>query len=271
MFPIPIAGFALSLRAHAATARLAAVGPFSDGLWTLFVVALRFIRVLILLAIWRTLIPAGHATAGFSQASVLTYSLLAEVLAPQLNVQTPINGALWTGSIAGRFTWPMPVATQFAAEMAGDWALPFLAVSLPMVILSPALGVDALPASAAGFGLFCVSLALAIGIGIAIDMAYTVVTVRLGISVWLLDPLRGVVQALLSGAWIPLPLLPFHLGAVFTWLPFASAASAPLRIYTGTGDPVLLLGIQAFWLGVLTFAAGWAWRRSRERVALHGG
>jgi ABC-type uncharacterized transport system permease subunit len=271
LISVPIPGFAASLRAHAATTRLAVTAPFAEGIWTLFIVALRFIRVLIMLAIWRTLIPSGASVSGYGHSAVLAYALVGEVFAPQLNVLTPIQGSLWNGAIAGRFTWPMPVATEFAAEMIGDWAVPFLLVSLPLLLLSPVLGVAVLPASVANLALFCVSLVLAIAVGLAIDMAYAVVTVRLGISVWLLDPLRGVVQALFSGAWVPLALLPFHLGAVFDWLPFASVASAPLRIYVGTGDPPRLIALQAGWLLVLGVLVREAWRRNRERVALYGG
>jgi ABC-type uncharacterized transport system permease subunit len=70
---------------------------------------------------------------------------------------------------------------------------------------------------------------------------------------------------------VPLALLPFHLGAVFEWLPFASAASAPMRIYTGTGDPPALLARQVAWVIVLAVAVRAAWDVSRERVALYGG
>lgn len=268
---IPTRRLALSFRAHAATIRLAATAPFAEGLWTLFVVALRFIRVLILLAIWRTLIPGGSEVSGYGHGTILTYALMAEVFAPQLNVLTPIQGSLWNGTIAGRFTWPMPIATQFAAEMIGDWCLPALLVSVPLLLLSPLLGVNVLPSSIVRLGLSCLSLALAIAVGIAIDMAYTVVTVRLGISVWLLDPLRGVIQALGSGAWIPLALFPFHLGVILDWLPFAAAASAPLRIYVGTGEPLRLVALQVAWLIVLGLVVREAWRHSREKVALYGG
>ena len=83
-------------------------------------------RVLILLAIWPTLIPPGAVVSGYQLGGVLTYSLVAEVFSAQLNVRTPIAGALWNGALATRFTWPMPLATQYAAEMIGEWALPLL-------------------------------------------------------------------------------------------------------------------------------------------------
>jgi ABC-type uncharacterized transport system permease subunit len=259
------------LRAHLATVRIAALGPLSDGLWAIFSVALRFVRVLILLAIWPTLIPAGSSVSGYRLGAVLTYSLVAEVFSAQLDVRTPIGTALWNGAIATRFTWPMPLATQYAAEMAGEWALPLLLVSAPLLLLAPLLGVDPRPASPADVPLFLVSLGLAIAVGVAIDMAAAVLIVRIDLGPTVLDAARAVVQAICSGAWVPLALLPFHLGAVFQWLPFASAASAPLRIYTGTGDPLPLIALQAAWLVVLVVAVRAAWRASRERVALYGG
>jgi len=236
-----------------------------------FSVALRFVRVLILLAIWPTLIPPGAIVSGYRLEAVLTYSLVAEVFSTQLNVRTPIAGALWNGAIATRFTWPMPLATQYAAEMIGDWALPMLLVSAPLLLLAPLLGVNPLPASAPHLGLFVVSLVLAVTIGIAIDMACMVLIVRIDLGPWVLDAARAVVQAICSGAWVPIALLPLHLGALFTWLPFASTASAPLRIYTGTGDPAPLLALQAAWAIVLSVAVRAAWNASREQVALYGG
>ena len=259
------------LRAHLATARIAALGPLSDGLWAAFPIALRFVRVLILLAIWPTLIPAGTVVSGYGLGAVLTYSLVAEVFSAQLDVRTPVGAALWNGAIAVRFTWPMPLATQYAAEMAGEWALPLLLVSAPLLLLAPMLGVDPRPASLVALPLFALSLGLAVAIGVAIDMACAVLIARIDIGPWVLDAARAVVQTICSGAWVPLTLLPYHLGALFAWLPFASTASAPLRIYTGTGDPARLIALQAAWLVVLAAAVWTAWRASREKVALYGG
>ena len=261
----------LLLRAHLATVRIAAFGPLADGLWAIFPMALRFVRVLIMLAIWHTLIEPGTVVSGFGLPAVLTYSLMAEVLSAQLDVRTPIGSGLWNGDIATRFVRPMPLATQYTAEMVGGWALPLLTVSVPLLLLAPALGVDPLPASPARLALFAVSLPLAVAIGIAIDMACAVLVVRIDLGPWVLNAARSVTQAICSGAWVPLAMLPFHVGALFDWLPFASAASAPLRIYTGTGDPLTLLALQAGWLSVLLVAVGVIWRASRERVALYGG
>jgi ABC-type uncharacterized transport system permease subunit len=259
------------VRAHLATVRIAAFGPLADGLWAVPALVLRFVRVLVLLAIWPTLIPPGTVVSGYRLGAVLTYSLVAEAFSAQLDVRTPIGAALWSGAVATRFTWPMPLATQYAAEMIGEWALPTLLVSTPLLLLAPLLGVNPLPASSSRLALFVVSLTLAVAIGVAIDLAAAVLIVRIDLGPWVLNAARAVVQAICSGAWVPLALLPFHLGALFDWLPFASAASAPLRIYTGTGDPLRLLALQVAWAIALALGVRTAWDASREKVALYGG
>jgi ABC-type uncharacterized transport system permease subunit len=82
---------------------------------------------------------------------------------------------------------------------------------------------------------------------------------------------RDAVTTLLSGSLLPLVMLPWGIGNVFAWLPFASMASAPLKIYTGTGDPLWLLPVQAAWSVVLWPAALWLWRANREKLVAYGG
>jgi len=54
-------------------------------------------------------------------------------------------------------------------------------------------------------------------------------------------------------------------------LPFAAMASAPLRIYTETGDPLFLIGLQLFWAFALLGVAGWLWSANREKLVGYGG
>ena len=90
-------------------------------------------------------------------------------------------------------------------------------------------------------------------------------------NVYAVMQIRSALTALLSGAVIPLALMPWGIGEVLGYLPFASLASAPLRIYTGTGDPAFLIVLQAFWLAVLWPLAHLIWTVNRERLVSHGG
>ena len=95
--------------------------------------------------------------------------------------------------------------------------------------------------------------------------------VNLEQNVYAVDRVRGGLTALLSGVVLPLAVYPWGLGDVFGYLPFASVASAPLRIYTGTGDAASLLLIQAFWAVSLWPLSNWLWRVNRQKLVTFGG
>ena len=118
---------------------------------------------------------------------------------------------------------------------------------------------------------FGLSLLLGIALGVALDFVFGACTVMLGESVWLISVVRTALEGLLSGAIIPLALLPGALPTVLGWLPFASTASAPMRLFTGTGTLWPLLPLQAGWLVAISALALWLWRRARERVVGMGG
>ena len=82
---------------------------------------------------------------------------------------------------------------------------------------------------------------------------------------------RRAVGGLLSGAIIPFTLMPWNLGRVLEWTPFAALASAPLQIYIGRGEPIRLLAMQAFWAVVLWPVATRTWSAMREKMVSYGG
>lgn len=114
-------------------------------------------------------------------------------------------------------------------------------------------------------------VALAISAGFAIDFIYASLMVAWGQNIWVVIQIRNAASMLLSGALIPLALFPWGIGRIFEWLPFAATASAPLRVYTGTGDTLVLLAMQVAWNLVLWPMAHWMWRTNRERLVCYGG
>ena len=246
--------------------------PLDDEWWSLpGRYSLRFLRVLFLLSLWHTLLPTEGTTSGMTLHAVLTYTLIAEVFASQLSSRVALDTSLWQGDIANRFLRPMSIYGQYSAEMIGDWLLDLVLFSAPLVLIAPLFGVNPLPASPMAALLFTLSLTLGVAVGLALDFIFTAMMVFLEHSVYALMQIRNAISTLLSGAILPLAMLPWGLGDIFTYLPFASLASAPLRIYTGTGDPQFLITIQAAWALVLWPLARMLWRINRERLVSHGG
>jgi ABC-2 type transport system permease protein len=259
------------LRKCGKTSAMTAAGYVGDSPLFLLDYLLRFLRVAVLLSIWRTILAGEGAVSGMTTASVLTYTLIAEVFAEPLACRTELDQALWNGSIATRLLQPLGIVAHFASEMFGRWLFGFGAFSLPLLLLAPLLGVDPLPASAGAAAWFALSMGLAISVGLALEFIFGALMVTLELPMWAVQQLRASISTLLSGSLIPLALLPWGIGKILAWLPFASLASAPLRIYTGTGNPYTLIAVQAGWSLLLWPAARGLWRASRERLTAYGG
>ncbi len=259
------------LRRYTKTAAMAATSYVGDSPLFLADYLLRLVRVLVLLSIWRTILTGRGTVSGMTLGAVLTYTLIGEAFAEQLSVRTELGNALWEGSVATRFLQPMSMVGQFASDMIGRWCFGLCAFSLPLLLLSRLLDVSPQPASPAAGGWFILSLILGTSVGLALEFIFASLAVALEQPIWFIDYVRRAVTTLLSGALVPFALLPEGIGVVFTWLPFASTASAPLRIYTGTGDAVRLLLVQVGWSILLWALARWLWQVSREKLVGFGG
>jgi ABC-type uncharacterized transport system permease subunit len=253
------------------TAAMEAANVVGESLLFALGFVLRFLRVVILLAVWRTLLPEQGTTSGLTLAAVLSYTLIGEVFAEQLSPRTDIEWSLHDGGIATRFLQPLGLAGQFSALMAGRWLLGLCLFSAPLLLVSQLLGVNPLPVNGAAGVLFVLSLLLTAVAGVALDFIFAALLVYLEGSAYIVGRVRQSISQLLSGAVVPLALMPWGLGDVLQWLPFASLASAPLRIYTGSGDPLMLLSLQVFWSVVLWGVATRLWSRNRERLVSYGG
>lgn len=232
---------------------------------------LRLLRVVVLLTLWHSLLPAHGSTSGLTLAQVLTYTVMGEAVEQLLACRTWMEDSFWSGAIATRFLRPMGIFSQFTAEMMGPIVLGIVLFSLPLLALSPWLGVDPRPANAVAGLLFLVSLGLAVAVSLAMEYIFSGVAVAIQVHPYAINSLRAAVWAVLSGAFLPLALLPRGLGRVFEWLPFAATASTPLKIYIGSGRPLPSIALQAGWAVLLWPLAIWLWRRNRERMVGYGG
>jgi ABC-2 type transport system permease protein len=248
-----------------------AAGEQADSPLFLLDYALRLLRVVVLLALWRTIFAEQGLDGPMTLAAVLTYTLIAEVFAEQLTARTTLVQSFWEGSVVLRFLRPMGLVRQFSAEMVGRWSVHFALFSVPLLLVAPLLGVDPRPASPLAGALFVASVGLAIGVGIGLDLLFATLTIAFGQNPWIADYLRAALATLLSGALLPLAYYPWGLGEVFAWLPFAAMAWAPLAIYTGTGDPLPRLLSQVVWIAVLWPLVDHIWRANRENVVSYGG
>src|SRR5262249_14239893 len=173
------------LRGPPRPAAMAATAFVGDSRLFLFDYALRLLRVLLLLALWRQILGPDGQASGYTTATVLTYTLIGEVFADQLSARTELTETFWLGTFVNRLLQPVGFVGIFVAEMVGRWLFSFAVFSLPLLALAPLLGVDPRPASPAAGALFLVSLALGVSVSVALDFIFGGLTVALEAPVWL--------------------------------------------------------------------------------------
>lgn len=261
----------LEARQWRATAWLAATGHVGESRLFVFDYAIRGLRVAVLVSIWIMLVEAAPGASPLPLAALLTYTVVAEAVAHAISLQSGLANAFWQGSLVGYFMRPAGVVRQFAAESAGRAGVDFVLFSLPLVAVAALLGVEVWPHSAEAGGLFVLSMALSVAVGLAIEFIAGALALISDQPIWLIENLRRALTRLLSGALIPLAVLPYGIGDVLEWLPFAATAWAPLAIYTGIEGAERLLTLQVAWALVLWPLALWLWSHNRERVVSYGG
>lgn len=229
--------------------------------------ALKITALLALLMIWKSLFSGGADTEGMTLQNVYAYTIMSTVLYPLLNVRTPASGWLHDGSVLSMYLRPAGIFSQLISHTMGGWAMHILCLSVPVMAVSVLLGVDLRPQSAC----FFVSLPLSVSAGFAVDFLFSCLLIRLKNLEWCVHCLREALSALLTGSVIPFACLPWGIGTILSYSPFASLAGAPLGIYSSLAEPVSAVLMQVFWNLVLWPLAVYAFKASGERMVSYGG
>ena len=261
----------LEARRWGATAWLSATGHVGESRLFLIDYAIRALRVAVLASIWTMLVAADPDASPLPLAALLSWVVLAEGFAQLIALESGLAQAFWQGTLVHYFLRPTGVARQFAAEGAGRALIDFVLFSLPLFAIAPLFGVSLAPASGAAGWLFPLSLALSLAVGLALEFVGGALALWSDQPIWLIDNARRTLVQLLSGALVPLAVLPWGLGDALAWLPFAATAWAPLALYGGLEAAPRLLALQLGWALALWTLALALWRGGRERVVAYGG
>lgn len=259
--------------------RLARIAPLAECmrgarlLTTGFVIAT---QVFLYSELWRSLYAHTASVAGLDVRQAVTYSTLATLATTARAMRGATGESVKTrildGSIAYWFLRPVSARRYRAWYGVGEalyssaWVVGGLALGLVLGLVAP-------PGSAAVAAVSAVSFALGL-----VVLYYLTVLIDV-IAFWTVST-DGVtrfyefVQALLSGALIPVWFFPGWLGHLTTRLPFAAGVSTPISLYAGRirlADALPALAGQAGWCVVLAMVAAVLWRRAGRRLVVLGG
>lgn len=256
--------------------RAAALAGFATQLWW------GGLKVMVYAAFFASA-PAAAAAAPISLADTITYTWIAQaflVLQPW-TADPEVSQAVRTGGVG--YDRLRPVDTY------GFWYARTLAWSLARVtpravlmaaaaaVIVPLLGLQDWswrpPADLLAAAAFVVSLTLAALLSAAIVMLLNVL-VAATLNERGVNTLAMPLSVILSGNIVPLALFPDAFQAALLVQPFAGVLDIPCRIYFGglEGSGVALgLGLQVFWIVVLTLAGRVALGRVMARLQVQGG
>jgi ABC-2 type transport system permease protein len=229
-------------------------------------------QLVALAALWSSLLAGGVQLGGFSLPQMKGYLFVgfASGVLATAHRESQLAARITDGTVALDLVKPMQYQTMRFAEQLGG-----LVIELAMIlVVLGAFVFLAGPVSApAQLGLVVLSLLLVVPIKFLIIYASTLAcfwTSNYHGIAWA----RTALIAILSGALVPLVLLPQPLRALARATPFPSMTSAPGLIYVGQASGAhawTLIGIQAAWAAGLWLIALQLWRVAVRRLAVSGG
>ena len=233
------------------------------------------LRILLLSAVWSAAYAGRASVDGIALPDLITFVTLGNL---QLVLMRPmlvwyVQRRIHEGDIALDLARPVPFLGQLFAQQVGATIglLPFVLLSLPAAFV---VGHLAPPASVGAAAAYLASLALAYLIATLIGLLMGLVafwTVRsLGVGV-----IYEFATQFFGGALVPLFFFPPVLRTVADLLPFQTQVFIPVSIYLGTiADPADIaraLGLQVFWIGVLSLISWFVWQHAKRVVTVYRG
>lgn len=242
---------------------------------TLFNIALTFIWVFILYALWNEVYAGRSTIEGYTWDDMRTYIVIAYGLNALVGwrIGSIMMYTIRTGEILRDLTRPLNYCGSQLATATGASVVDGI-LSLLITLLIGLVFLDiSPPEDAMAAGMFVVAVLLGY-----VTKALIVFCVSL-LSFWTLNGVgiawaRDAFIAVLSGTLIPIALMPAWLRVVAEISPMRGIVSTPLTLYLGkaTGfEAAGLLLLQLSWAAGLWFFANWAWQKAFNNVEIQGG
>ena len=226
-----------------------------------------------MLAVWHALL-AQRTIAGFTWPQMQTYLLVAFSTGGVVSnlADFRISFRIRNGQVALDLVKPLDYQLARLAETCGNLVAELGCILFVWIaVLASGMRLTLPPAQY--LALFLLSFAL------VVVLKFSMIYMTGMLCFWTQNYMglywaRLSITSVLSGAVVPLTVLPHWLGAWAPWLPFAGTASTPGLILIGdaTGGYALrLVAVQLAWSVALWYGARLAWRGAIRQLTVHGG
>jgi len=231
------------------------------------------VLLLTLYFLWSTVFASRNSLAGFSKEQMIFYVLASNIIFSVIFVHSMDDFAydISSGNLSVHLVKPMNyLAYWFVRRIASrtmNLLMVFLETAAFVMIVKPDL--SALSYRGSGLGTFG-ALALALVI-------FTLVDFVVGLTAfWTLRAYGPrfswkVIMEFAAGRFFPLNILPYGVGKVLEFLPFAYLTYWPTTILSRGVFGMRLWLVGLAWVAVLAAVLGWVWRRGLRVYEAYGG
>jgi ABC-2 type transport system permease protein len=243
-------------------------------LWFWIGLVLSTIAMAILYFFWRGVYGGTASIAGLTLNTTLTYILLAQVFRPLTDVDLiyEFGYNLREGGIIHQLLRPLNFQLMYYAQSLGNLGTQMI-LQVPMALVATfAFGLK-WPADPAVWVAFLVSALL--GYTALFFFVYCVACLTFYTTeVWGLGVLFFGMSLFLSGALVPLAMMPDWLRVLVLSIPFSQALAVPINILTGItplSQVPAVWASQAAWVLGLWLASNLFFRVAIRKVTVQGG
>lgn len=233
------------------------------------------INVTVYYFIWRAVYAPGQEIAGYSLPEMFTYVAVGWIIRSFYwnTIDQEMAYEVLEGKIAVQLIKPVSVQWMWIARAIGESAFRLGMLTLPTALVIALIFPVKMPASAAHFAMFAVSVLGSFFLMGAINFMIGTCAIRLKSILALIRAKYWLIE-LLSGVLIPMTFFPEPVRKALAWLPFQHIAFTPLQLYLGKlngTEAAAALATQWFWVIALAWLGAIWWQRSARVVTIHGG
>jgi ABC-2 type transport system permease protein len=216
--------------------------------------------------------PASRSVEGFSLSEMLTYVWISQSLISVIAMWGwyDIARTVQTGEIVTDLMKPIDYYGFWLSRDAGRAICQVPLRCVPTLIVGSLYFDLTLPSTLVGWVEFIVCVSLAVIISFALRFMVNIS------AVWLTDVLGVAMITMValnffSGFLVPIAFFPGWLHAIAYVLPFRAMVTAPVTVGLGQSSFWPTVGLQLFWVVVMTASALWMLSQATRRLEIYGG
>lgn len=235
------------------------------------------VATLVKLFVWIAVFQQRSTVAGFTYPMMITYLLISQTInniyAFKNDASRTISTKIRKGTIVFDLLRPVDFVNARLSENLGQTLLQVIFSFCMLGVFSLFFPELSGPASVGHFCLFVISLVLSYIIMLSVCLLSGLLSFWL-MNNWGIRNVRMALVSFLSGALVPISMLPGWMRVILEYLPFKGIIYTPTMIYMGQygGNEMLLqLCLQLFWAAFMWIGTRMLFAKAVKRVTVNGG